>query len=118
MSTSSLVAIVLLCCSSCVGMLYFRARYIEYRRVQSWLQIGTTQVLESILTFDSKYDEKPFRGLWFALHELGSTRMQRWLFKRAVKKSPLAKAWPVVEFIMSHTDHPVVDVKRLLFPCV
>lgn len=118
MKASSLAAIVLLCCAVLVCILYVRARYIEYRRVQAWLHAGTNQVLDSLFSLQSVCRDEPFRELWFAIHELGSTKTQRWLFKRAVKKSPFAKGWPVIEFIMNHTDHPATNVKRLLFPCV
>lgn len=118
MNVSSLVASALLCCTSTLCILYVRARYIEYSRVQEWLQAGTNQVLDSMFSLQSVCRDEPFRGLWFAIHELGSTDVQRWLFKRAVKNSSIAKAWPVIEFIMNHTSHPETGVRRLFFPCI
>lgn len=118
MKASSLAAIVLLCCIVLMCILYIRARYIEYRKVQRWLRAGTNQVLDSLFSLQSSCREEPFRELWFAIHKLGRSGVQRWLFKRAVKNSPLAKGWPVIEFIMNNTRHPAIDVKSLFFPCI
>ena len=118
MKASSLAAIVLLCCAALMLLLYIRARYIEYRKVQELLSVGTNQVLNSLFSLQSACREEPLRELWFAIHELGNTRVQRWLFKRAVLKSPFIGAWPVIEFLMFLSKPRATDLKRLFFPCI
>lgn len=118
MKASSLVAIVLLCCAVLVCVLYVRARYLEYRRVQEMLDAATNLVMGSLFSLQSDSREDPFWELWTAIYMLSGTKIQRWLFERAVKNSPLAEAWPIAEVFMRYAKPPATNMKRLLFPCI
>lgn len=92
--------------------LFIRARYKEYRYVQRWLQGTTNQVLEC-LQFHRCFggvllpeDRNSFMRLGVAFYELGGTKCQRFVLRKAFENSPYNSLWGVVKLILDATPHP------------
>lgn len=91
-----IIGVAILCLAFVGCILFVRARYIEYKTFQKWLQSATTQVLWGALNWSrpGEWDEVdpaslPVR-LGLALYKLGSTRSQRYVLRKVLEASPYA----------------------------
>lgn len=100
MNTSSLLIIAL--SGTSVGLaLYVRARVLEYLRLRRWLNDSTIQVLGSILE-DKDFKDESLREVWFAIHKLAATKLQRRIVLYAFETSHVSYLLPVVRFYLAH----------------
>lgn len=112
LSVGSMVGVTALGLTAVGCALFVRARYKEYRYVRRWLQGTTNQVLDC-LQFHRYFggvlpaeDRNSFMRLGVAFYELGGTKCQRFVLKKAFQKSEYLALWRLVVMIIDATPHP------------
>lgn len=112
LSVGSIVGLTTLGVTAVGCTLFVRARYKEYRYVKRWLQGTTNQVLEC-LQFHRCFggvlppeDRNSFMRLGVAFYELGGTKCQRYVLKKAILASEYAPLWKALALIIEATPHP------------
>lgn len=102
-------------------LMFVRARYLEYHRLRNIMRNGTAQVLRRVLCVrripESIFEERTLKGLVYATYELGTTRSQRYVFRKAVLAEAPALA-PYLIKLMEMCPHPRCTIKTILFPTI